>query len=245
MYLLLSGEGPTDLGAATADAPVCEGDAFLHGPMALIVDQVVEKQLGYSVLDVGSCGFVSERVLGQRAAELKAIKKALRLPGSKQAKETRYFFNSARILARMALEVADQREDEVVAVLFRDADGTASAGRGLWADKRASMLDGFDEEGFGSGVPMIPKPKSEAWVLCALKRNPYRGCPALEERSGNDASPRALKKQLAQILGKADVREALCEMVAERKIDIERIDMPSFAAFRSRLEAVVWRVAGA
>jgi hypothetical protein len=206
VYLLLSGEGPTDMGAATEDGQVCEGNAFVQGPMAVIVDQIVEGKLGYSVFDIDSCGFVSEHRLIERAAELKAIKKkALRLPGKKQAKETRYFFNNARLLARIARKVEAERE-EVVAVLFRVSDGTASADRGLWEDKRASMLDGFDEERFARGVPMIPKPKSEAWVLCALRRRPYQGCEKLEDRSGNDKSPKALKKELADILGDVDVR---------------------------------------
>ncbi len=56
----------------------------------------------------------------------------------------------------------------VIAVLFRDSDGTASSGRGLWEDKRKSIEDGFGEAGFDYGVPMIPKPKSEAWLLCAF-----------------------------------------------------------------------------
>ncbi len=239
MYLLFSGEGPTDLGAGAGAAPVCEGEAFVQGPMALIADRVVEAELDYSVLEVGSCGIVSEHHLAQRSAELKAVKKALRLPGKKQKKETRYFFNHARILARIAREMEAERQEEVVAVLFRDSDGTASAGRGLWEEKRQSVLDGFDEEEFARGVPMIPKPKSEAWILCALKRNPYRGCEALEDRSGNDDSPNALKKELAEILGGADVRESLCERIQGGNIDIDRIKMASFAAFRSRLKEVL------
>jgi hypothetical protein len=240
MYLLLSGEGPTDMGTATDVTPVCEGDAFQCGPMAVIVDQVVEGMLGYSVFEVGSVGFVSEHRLAERAAELKAARKAPRLPGKKQARETRYFFNNARILARIAKEKAAERaNEEVVAVLFRDADGTASAGRGLWEDKRSSMLEGFDAEEFSRGVPMIPKPKSEAWMLCALKRNPYQDCAALEKRSGNDNSPRALKKDLATILGDVDVGARLCELLVNRDIDIGPINMPSFTAFRSRLEEVI------
>lgn len=77
MYLLFSGEGPTDLGAGAGAAPVCEGEAFVQGPMALIADRVVEAELDYSVLEVGSCGIVSEHHLAQRSAELKAVKKAL------------------------------------------------------------------------------------------------------------------------------------------------------------------------
>ncbi len=95
MFLLLSGEGPTDMGAATNDAAVCEGDAFLKGPMAVIVDQVVQGELGYSVFEYGSFGFVSEQRLAEHARELKAVKKALRLPGKKQAKETRCPYSGA------------------------------------------------------------------------------------------------------------------------------------------------------
>ena len=175
MYFLFSGEGPTDLGLGTGAATICEGDEFEHGPMAIIVDQMVEERQGYSLLGVSTCGIISERSLAERARQLKAVKKSLRLPGSKQPKETRYFFNNAHILAQCAHEKQAKLADEVVAILFRDSDGTASAGRGLWEDKRRSMIHGFDEEGFARGVPMIPNPKSEAWVLCGLTGNPNHG----------------------------------------------------------------------
>jgi hypothetical protein len=93
------------------------------------------------------------------------------------------------------------------------------------------MLDGFQEEGFTGGVPMIPKPTSEAWLLCALKENPYEGCAALEDRS-----PKSLKDELRKLQGRLPTREDLCQMLVEKKMDIEQIDMPSFAPFRSRLE---------
>ena len=107
--------------------------------------------------------------------------------------------------------------DKVVAVLFRDSDGTATAQRGLWTDERNSMLRGFEDEGFSCGVPMLPKPKSEAWVLCALKDNPYQGCDALEERSGNDNSPNSLKDDLKARRGKLPSAEELCEMVRRKR----------------------------
>ena len=238
MYFLFSGEGPTDLGVGTSAAPICEGDDFLPGPMTIMADQVVQAKHGYSPLEKGCCGYVSEKRLNQRAGELKA-KKALKLPGKKRGRETGYFFHNARILARIAMEKAAELDDEVVAVLFRDADGTASAGRGLWEEKRQSMLDGFNEEEFTLGVPMIPKPKSEAWLICALKRNSYKDCEALEKRSGNDKSPHSLKNELAELLDDAPSRESLCQLVQDRSVDIKRIAMPSFKAFRTRLEDVV------
>jgi hypothetical protein len=239
MYFLFSGEGTTDLGIGTSAAFICEGHEYLPGPMTVIADQVVQARQMYSPLEAGGCGYVSEQRFVQRAGEVKAAKKALRLPGKKRVKETSYFFKSARILARIAKDKAAELDDEVVAILFRDADGTASAGRGLWGEKRQSMLDGFNEEEFARGVPMIPKPKSEAWLICALKRNPYKGCEVLEARSGNDHSPHSLKHELAELLDDSPSREFLCHLVQDKTVDIERIAMPSFAAFRTRLEAVI------
>jgi len=238
MFFLLSGEGVADIGVGDSNAAVCEGEGFLAGPMAIMVDQIVERCHDYSLLDIGCCGYVSESQLTERAGELKAAKKAMRLPGKKQAKETRYFFNNARILARIAKEQEAERKDEVVAVLFRDSDGTASAGRGLWSEKRQSMLDGFDEEGFAKGVPMIPRPKSEAWLICALKKNAYQNCQTLEDRSGNDNSPNSLKGELADILGEKVTPDLLCAKVRKR-VDIDKIKMLSFQAFRDRLEEVL------
>lgn len=237
MFFLLSGEGVTDMGTGQEASTICEGEAFLVGPMASIVAKIVEAKHHYSILN-GACGFVSEGSLAHRAEELKTVKKKLRLPGKKQAKETRYFFNNARILARFAKEKAAALDDEVVAVLFRDSDGTASAGRGEWHDKRESMLDGFEEEGFDKGVPMIPKPKSEAWLICAWKNHPYQGCEALEERSGNDHSPNNLKDELDELLDEEVTPDSLSEKVGE-SFDIDRIKMPSFKAFRDRLEEVI------
>jgi hypothetical protein len=63
-----------------------------------------------------------------------------------------------------------------------------------------SMLTGFEVEHISTGVPMIPKPKSEAWILCALRNN-YQHCAKLEDESGNDRSPNPLKQQLEDYLG--------------------------------------------
>ena len=237
MFFLLSGEGVTDMGAGPRAATICEGEDFLVGPMASIVAKVVEAKHHYSILD-GACGFISEGSVAHRAKELKADKKQLRLPGKKQAKETRYFFNNARVLARFAREKAAALDDEVVAVLFRDADGTASCGRGIWQHKWNSMLAGFAHEQFHRGVPMIPRPKSEAWLICAWKNPPYQGCDALEHRPGNDNSPNNLKQELAQLLKTPVTHDLLRDKIAE-SFEIDRIQMPSFQEFRNRLEEVL------
>jgi hypothetical protein len=239
MYFLLSGEGPTDIGLCANGAQNCDGPEHEEGPMAMIVSQIVEGRLGFSFLESGYYGFVSKSTLVSKASKFKAHKKSLRLPGQKKAKETAYFYRNARALALCALEKEAKLTQDVVAVLFRDSDGTASASRGLWTDKRDSMLQGFDDENYARGVPMIPKPKSEGWIICAVKRNPYQACEALEDRSGNDDSPNSLKKELVEILKGHTSREELRELVTTRKIDFNRIDMPSFNEFRIRLEEVI------
>ena len=238
MFFLFSGEGPTDLGLCAAGKSFCDGEDYMYGPMTILVDRIVDERQHYSLLDVGCYGFVPKGALTDRAAEFKAAKKSLGLPGKRRGKETRYFFNNARALARIAREREAEFTDEVVAVLFRDSDGTASDGRGLWSDKQKSILDGFSEEGFFKGVPMLPKPKSEAWVLCATK-NDYQNCNALEDRSGNDNSPNSLKKELEDHLGELPSRKSLCEMVNNGGIDINQLNIPSFQVFRHRLEEVI------
>jgi hypothetical protein len=239
MYFLFSGEGPSDLGMALSSALICEGKDYRSGPMAVLVDRIVEDRRQYSLLDSQSCGFVAEHNLGETAGELKAAKKSIRLPGVKQPKETRYFFNNARILARIAKRKGAELACEVVAILFRDSDGTASAGRGLWYDKFTSVMHGFKEESFDTGVPMVPKPKSEAWLLCGLTGCSTHDGQSLEDWSGNDKSPRSLKAELSNILTEDTSAEALCQMVRDQRIDFYRIALPSFNAFKTRLLEVV------
>lgn len=229
MYFLFSGEGPRDMGAGKKPALICEGEDFLVGPMATIVAKIVEARHGYSILN-GACGFVSERELAKEAKKLRRIK----LPRKQQDRETAFFFKTAQAVACIAKNKSMELNDDVVAVLFRDSDGTASAERGEWGHKWKSMLDGFAAESFGKGVPMIPKPKSEAWLICAWRNHPYSGCEALEERSGNDRSPKNLKDELQELLDVEVTADSLrCKV--DESFDIDRIRMPSFKVFRDRL----------
>ena len=135
MFFLFSGEGVTDMGSGKSELAINQGENYVPGPMAVIADHVIEKKLGFSALDTFCCGYVSENHLSSQAGDLKAVKKSLQAPGKKRGKETRYFFNNARILSRIAKEQEVERNDEVIAILFRDSDGTASAGRGILGGK--------------------------------------------------------------------------------------------------------------
>ena len=235
MRFLVSDEGPTDMGRCTV-GDTCVGGDFAPGPMACLVDQLAVDRMGYSSIELGLLHALSEQRLNRIAKALKP----LRLRGKKRRPETSYYYRNARGLARAAAELGLEWNDAIIAVLFRDADGTQSAGRGDWQYKWQSMLDGFAAEGYGLGVPMIPKPKSEAWLLCALKPDqPYQHCEVLERESGNDAAPNSLKAQMIEALGDRLTGVELAELVHRRRVDAARIRMPAFDAFRERLHEVL------
>lgn len=240
MIVVLSGEGPTDLGTSATGSDHAPFEDIQFGPLAEMIELLVASHLGYSLRDCGMYRLISESGLSARAKGLKALKKqSLTLPGRKKAKETAYFYTNARALAVITKKVASEVGCDAVAILFRDSDGTASAGRGEWTEKRDSMVNGFAAEGFRLGVPMLAKPKLEAWLICALRQNAYQNCNSLEDESGNDNSPNNLKDQLEAILGEPANRETLRQMVADGRIDPLKIEMPSFTDFKQRLQAVL------
>ena len=238
MYLLLSGEGPSDIGVCRSSA-VCDRADFQEGPMAIIVDQLIELNQGFEMshLVCELVSYVSESYLAENKQPPQ--RKAMSLKGKKKPAETKYFFENARALAAIAKHKAIEVNDNVIAVLFRDADGTSSAGRGNWNDKRNSVIAGFNVGDYELGVAMIPNPKSEAWLLCATKQNPYQHCDCLEDESGNDKGKSPLKEQLVKsLVGKTSSFD-MAQLINNKQIDITRIDMLSFNIFKSDLEKVV------
>lgn len=245
MYLLLSGEGPSDIGVCNPSSGSCDRLMFKEGPMAIIIDQLVEDYQAYEMshLVTDRVSYISEAFLA--ANKLAPKRKAISLKGKKKPAETKYYFENARALAAAAKAKSDGVNDNVVAVLFRDSDGTASAGRGNWHDKRNSMIEGFKAENYEFGVAMIPKPKSEAWLLCATKENPYQHCVALENQSGNDSSINPLKDQLSASLNDNSNTENFNLLLMNKTIDVNQIDMPSFNAFKDDLRNAVNLASGA
>lgn len=233
MYFLVSGEGPTDIGTSKLLNEIVEGTEFRKGPGCVILEKIINCKYE-SRIPTPKFAFVSESSLNNRSAQLKASRKGMRLPGKKNRQETGYFFQNARALADIALEMELSRKEKVIAVLFRDSDGTNSSPKSLWDDKWNSMANGFLITEFDRGVPMLPKPKLEAWLICAFKSNPYLHCAKLENRSGNDASPNSLKGELNSILLDNDPCDAVLA-----KFDVSKISMPSFDRFLKRFEDVL------
>ena len=153
MFFLFSGEGPTDLGGCSNPIDYCQGEEYRYGPMTVVVDQIVFALHQYSLLELSAYGFVPKGTLMARASELKVVKKSLRLPGAKTPKETRYFFNNARVLSRIALELQTELDDEVVAdaVVIHDPgttgpqlDGRSGVVRCVAFDECSVSLVGID-----------------------------------------------------------------------------------------------------
>lgn len=239
MIFLVSGEGSSDIGIRSNENPSSDGSGFCPGPMSVIIDKLIEPWLNYSLMGCKAIEFIPENQLKNIEVPRNALRGKKR-KNHETALNTKYFYQNARQLARIALEKAKTNQCAVGAVLFRDADGTRSTEKGLYENKWASIEVGFQAEEFNFGVPMVPKPKSEAWLLCALKVDHYQNCNQLElTLSGNDNSPDSAKDQLdceLNRLGKS-VGDVV-GMVSEGIIDPERIDMPSFNRFRERLKEV-------
>lgn len=245
MILFISGEGPTDVGTSRTSANISEGDDFKPGAMTMLVDQLVSGLWGYSPVDSGAFRWVHKSHLVELAkrkprGRSPAERPAIGLPGHRRERETGYFYHNALALGTLALETETREQCSTMAVLFRDCDGTRSDGEGLWQDKEKSMRLGFKRAGYTRGVPMIPKPKSEAWLLCALQSMPYHGCARFEDLSGNDDAPKPAKAELAKALTQHGLETAdLPGQVKDGSIDAARLtDMPSYKAFMERLIAV-------
>ncbi len=162
-----------------------------------------------------------------------------RFPGFKHGKGTGLFFRNAEIIGSIAKDEQTSTCLPVMAVLFRDADSTRTSKRTEWENKFHSIMDGFESVPFNAGVPMVPRPKSEAWLLCGLNYRSNAGCDELEEAPGNDNSPKSLKKQLAALMGHDPSAEEQADWIKSGRIDPANISMPSFTAFRDALELAI------
>lgn len=241
MIVIFSGEGPTDLGQSKTGMSPCSGQDFAPGPMAALADHALEARLRYSVLDTtpDRVWHINETELAKRAKSLGKRHVALR--GSKHPDaETGYFYKNAEMLALFALEKEQTCDDISIAVLFRDSDGTRSSGPALWNSKFKSMEDGFTRAGYSRGVAMLPKPKSEAWLLCLARIQKDGDCANLESLPGNDNAPNSAKQQLDAALGQHLSAAQLVDWIKQCQPDFEHLStMPSFASFRDSMKAAL------
>lgn len=243
MFFLFSGEGETDFGTGRCEN-LSEGDDYLYGPLTILVDQIICTHLRYqySIIDSVCCGFVSKSRLVDYFKTLKPIKKPPLPRGElRNSQETKYFRNNARALAAIAKDIATAKDDDVVAILFRDSDRTRSTKRTDWQIKWDSMINGFQDEQFPRGVPMIPKSISESWILCSIyrKTEQNRNCDDLEDKTFGSGEKHQLKIELKNVLNAEPNRVLLNEKAASGEIHFQHINLKSFEEFKNRLEEVI------
>lgn len=231
MRLYLTGEGATDFGSFNQES-------YQTGPLALLVDAFIELRTSYSLLQAQAVEYIHK-------AELQAQAKASkgRAPSKKNPqKETSYFYKNAKAFAEIikARESTNEPQQPNMAIFFRDCDGTATSQRGDCQAKYDSVNAGFKDATYANGIPMLAKPKSEAWLLCALQG--YQQCQTLEDESGNDSSPNSLKTQLAQQLEQPVTRELLNQLVEQTPINLNEIDMLMLNRFKQDCLAVLERL---
>lgn len=241
MIVVLSGEGPSDLGSCTNGMGECTRPEFSFGPMTYFVDKELEGLIGFSMLDSApECYiFVAKPELVRLAVALRQNRKSMKLQGKKNvALETGYFYRNAQILGNRSVELAaEYGDDAVLAVLFRDCDGTRSADASLWQDKVNSIQQGFHDSRLGArGVAMVPKPKSESWMLCVLRDN-YQHCTRLEDLSGNDSVINSAKMQLNDVLDGDATTASQVNCLVDRGIDTDLLAsvMPSYESFHQNI----------
>ncbi len=83
---------------------------------------------------------------------------------------------------------------------------------------------------------MVPKPTSEAWILCCLGRHQH--CKKLENLAGNEVSDEHPKKIIQKKIGEKPTMETLIKIVDEQ-CEPDKMDMPIFQNFKINLESVI------
>lgn len=232
MLVLFSGEGSSDVGQAEyGQSGICAPGHWTPGPMALLAAQIFEDIVGYDLLS-SSAYYISESSLMDYTSTIR--RRLLSRPGL-----SLYHKKATMGLASLALALGEQLEQPVCAVFFRDCDGTNSSPRTRCNTLRKSISGpegGFESMGLHTGVAMLPKPKSEAWLLCALREPFYQNCEALEDESGNDNGQNPLKAQLSLCLQNYCVRNLHDLFIPDEEghihIEARHISMPSFLFFK-------------
>ena len=234
--ILVTGEGSSDMGGSNNGQPISTGEFYNLGPMALLAVRLLQKIIpdwNEDNIDFQSPNNWMTCISGNELArQAKGVRK--HRPSTKLKKGFVEHANRATTMAGYAKDNGHQ-----LAFYFHDTD------KFDFDDFHQSIMLGFNGIDGVHGIPMLPKPTSEAWFICGRKQDPYAHCTALETvLSGNDAASNenAPKKVLARFLGQEATTEQQYEMVTG--IDITRIDMPSYNQFKTDLTKAIEGVCG-
>lgn len=231
MHFLLLGEGPSDLGLKDIDG------TLKPGLMTILLETLRRRDdRSFSEWDY---------TLYTRI-EAKKSMKSPRFSAPRGDAPNKPFRNSFFVAMWLAKKACEKSESCGV-VYFEDADRTNTSPKNVNLKLEKAIMDGFKRCQFDSGVPMVPNPRQEAWLLGYYQEwlpggCSYQNCQRFENLSGNDAAPhqKNAKKLLDSALVKACKKH--CDMESEvSTIEWDRVNMPSLNRFRDRLSYVLRR----
>ncbi|HEA3089466.1 TPA: hypothetical protein RVR74_001767 [Aeromonas salmonicida] len=246
--LLAFGEGPTDMGRSRNAQAYAHGDDLEVGPMLRLAHRLLARHLpdwNADLFDLQQAHAIPSVLVA--SAEMKSLAKStsITLPSKKTKSEYLIHSKRAKVLGKLAQQTSSLTEAQL-AIYFHDTDGTHRAPHDPH-DLLLAVKEGFRAAGFaGQGVAMVPKPTSEAWLICSCKPEAYQHCAQLETQlSGNDRSPaRAPKLVLGHHLRTHDYHHGDLLSVVNA-IELDRLDMPTFNRFREDIKQGVSKVCGA
>ena len=229
MRFHVHGEGNSDVGTSE------ENQGPLLDAVRWVVDQVLEAAPPVPVSYCFPSKADLQNALSPRVGRLRTM------PSTDEDKEVAVFHLQARALATLA-----SKDPDGGAILFHDCDFTREK---VNPDQRkarykaivCAMERGFKKAGFKNGVPMVPRPRSESWLLCLCRQTEAPGEAYFEDLPGNDKAPNSGKKRLANALGCKE-RE-IYDRLAQLSFDWARLQAPSFLFFAKRLRHVTERLA--
>ncbi|MEI6421813.1 MAG: hypothetical protein WCP55_06310 [Lentisphaerota bacterium] len=224
--IIVSKEGSSDMGNNSVWDEKSGSFIQKKGSMLILLEMMIESHSS-------SCkATIVER--NELSRYYKTVKRFnLKLPGSKFGRAAGHI-NQAASLGFMAIEKRSH-----IAVYFHDCDYTRSAPSYILQQFIDAVEAGFKESAYKAGVPMIPKPCSEAWLL-ALSENSSKGSNYYENLPGNLSAKRDHAKDLLENAGYNN-EEKRCLLV-EKSYSKNKLDTYSFNNFKNKLDAVVTNI---
>lgn len=236
MLILVTGEGPTDIGSAESNQ-LCAPDTWVLGPITLFIEKFVQKHIDPTIT-IQQIWFAPKKYISNICKELRPM--AIPSHGCKETEGRK----RTRALMAAALDLSHKQNEDVLPILFRDTDSKSNAlRRHQEIRKSIKNISCFtDNDNFFHVCPIVPCPTSEAWLLCALKENyNQNNCRNLETTlSGNSDSPFYAKAILEGIIGEYSA-SMLCELIVSGEIDPLRISMSSLENFLMDLKMVTYK----
>jgi hypothetical protein len=245
--IVVSGEGVTDIGVAANEQPVAHDEDFQQGPLFILINKMLEQHLPEWNNDTSliTKTFVYRKALGDLTRNDKLPLKL----SSKKGTAKGHIEHAKRAYALALIAQRESQEGEQhIAVYFHDTDGTRKELEKEPARQQnrvAAINYGFEVAGCATGVAMVPKPTSEAWLICSCKDNPYQFCNALEtDLAGNKRSPKnAPKNKLAKAIRVDSVHRDHLKDIAEQ-MNVSRVNMDSFNLFRESMKSAIENIFG-